>query len=76
MLTETSATTGVGEEGVPSDSSGAGASKARLPAEFVYDNEQILLEVLRRRAEVEDARRFDSALRRPTARLKRPSSCS
>ena len=64
MITEMSATAGVGEEVTSPDKSGAGTCKGLTPADFVYDNGQILLELLRGRADVEDRRRFISSLRR------------
>jgi hypothetical protein len=43
---------------------GAGAGAARSPAEFVYDNGQIILELLRGRAAEEERWRFVEGLRR------------
>jgi hypothetical protein len=43
---------------------GANAVVASPPAEFVYDNGQILLELLRSRAAEEERRRFVTGLRR------------
>lgn len=41
-----------------------GQGKAGPPAEFIYDNAQILLQLLRARSEEEDRRRFVAGLLR------------
>jgi len=41
-----------------------GGRKAGTPAEFIYDNAQILLQLLRARSEEEDRRRFITGLLR------------
>lgn len=55
---------GGGEEQQPRHPRAGGVGKAGPPAEFIYDNAQILLELLRGRAEKEDRRRFVAGLRR------------
>jgi len=64
MMLRVSNPAGVGEEAPHADLSGAGAVKASPPADFVHDNGQILLELLRGRAAEEERRRFVTGLRR------------
>jgi len=49
MMLRVSNPASVGEEAPHADLSGAGAVKASPPADFVHDNGQILLELLRGR---------------------------
>lgn len=44
------------------------AGKPRLPAEFIYDGGQIIIELLSARAEEEEKRRFVERLRRLDSR--------
>lgn len=64
MITVTNDPAGVGGKESSDGLSATGVVKTRPPAEFVYDNGQILLELLRERADAEDRRRFVSSLRR------------
>lgn len=53
-----------GEEGQSPPTRAGGGRKAGTPAEFIYDNAQILLQLLRARSEEEDRRRFIAGLLR------------
>lgn len=64
MTTETNVHVPRDEEAPAPILSAAGSSKARPPADFIYDGGQIILELLQRRAEEEDRLRFITALRR------------
>ena len=64
MLPETNTPADAGGEDSPTDSSKAVAGGALPPAEFVYDNGQIMLELLRGRAAEEARRRLVEGLSR------------
>jgi hypothetical protein len=64
VITEMNIYARVGDEVRGPGSSVAVTGKAGPPADFVYDSGQIILELLRGRAEEEDRRRFVEALRR------------
>lgn len=63
MKTETEAHPAAAEHTLPAPP-GEVSGKSRPPAPFVYDNGQIMLELLRGRAEEEERRRFVAGLRR------------
>jgi hypothetical protein len=64
MNTETEAHPAAAEETRPAAPPREVSGKSRPPDPFVYDNGQILLELLRGRAEEEERRRFVAGLRR------------
>jgi hypothetical protein len=64
MMTERDGPGGAGEEERHPALRASAAGTAQPPAEFVYDNGEILLELLRGRAAEEERRRFAAGLQR------------